>query len=115
MGASALAQRASAVQSLAAEGALLAGDSASGRTLAVYRHEHAAELSSSAASAASTLATERAAPALEPERRRLGEIARRVASGLRRLEDASRSESRILEHELQRAAAASTRLGDAAA
>jgi hypothetical protein len=110
--ASSLAKRAEAVQSLAAEGALLAGDSAAGRTTGVYRHEHASELSSSASKAASSLASASTTSALEPKLARLRGLARRVASGLQRLGNASTTESRVLARELQAAADASARLGD---
>lgn len=111
LGASSLTKRAEAVQSLAAEGALLAGDSAAGRTIGVYKHEHASELSSAASRAASSLASASTTSALAPRLVRLRELARRVASGLHRLADASTTESRVLAHELQAAADASARLG----
>ena len=111
LSASSLAKRAEAVQSLAAEGALLAGDSAAGRTIGVYRREHASELSSTASRAASSLASASTTSALEPRLVRLRELARHVASGLHRLADASTTESRVLAHELQAAADASAKLG----
>jgi hypothetical protein len=112
LAASSLAKRAEAVQSLAAEGALLAGDSAAGKTIGVYRHEHASELSSSAAKAATSLASASTTSALEPKLVRLRALAGRVTSRLQRLEDASTTESRVLARELQAAADASAKLGN---
>ena len=45
LGAKALSQQAKSVQSLAAEGALLAQDAVSGKTTRVYRREHFSDLS----------------------------------------------------------------------
>jgi hypothetical protein len=112
LAASSLAKRAEAVQSLAAEGALLAGDSAAGKTIGVYQREHASELSSSASKAASSLASARTTSALEPKLVRLRELAGRVTSRLQRLADASTTESRVLARELQAAAHASAKLGN---
>lgn len=45
LGAKALSQQAKSLQSLAAEGALLAQDAVSGKTTRVYRREHSSDLS----------------------------------------------------------------------
>jgi hypothetical protein len=112
LAASSLAKQAEAVQSLAAEGALLAGDSAAGRTIGVYRHEHASELTSAASKAASSLASASTSSGLEPKLVRLRQLAGRVTSRLQRLENASKAESRGLARELQAAADASAKLGN---
>jgi hypothetical protein len=108
----ALAQRAAAVQSLAAEGALLADDAAAGRSTHIFVREHSSELATTASTARSTLEAGRTAAALVPALRRLRRIAVRVATGLERLAGASRSETRSLAHELQTAANQSKTLGD---
>jgi hypothetical protein len=109
----ALAQRAGAVQSLAAEGALLADDAAAGRSTSIFVREHSSELAIAASTARTTLEGGRTAPALEPELQRLRRIAGRVATGLDRLAGASRSETRSIAHQLQTAADQSKTLGDA--
>ena len=100
------------MQSLAAEGALLAGDSAAGRSTGVYRREHSSELAAAASKAARSLETAKTTSALEPRIRRLHGIALRVGSQLKHLEGASKAEARALEHELQAAADSSEKLGE---
>ena len=109
---SSLAKRAAAVQSLAAEGALLAGDVADGRSTTVFQREHSSELSKSAGKAASSLASAKTTPALEPDLRRLRILATRAESQLRRLGHASEHDARGLEHGLQSVADSSEKLGD---
>jgi hypothetical protein len=109
---SSLAKQAEAVQSLAAEGALLAGDTAAARSTAVHRREHSSELASAASKAATALDTAKTTAALEPRLRRLHGIAVRVESQLKRLEGASKAEARTLERELQAAADSSEKLGE---
>ena len=67
LGAKALEQQSKAVQSLAAEGALLAQDSAAGKSTGIFRREHATELSSAASKTEASLASASTEPALEPE------------------------------------------------
>jgi hypothetical protein len=110
LGASSLAKQADALQSLSAEGALLAGDAASGRTTGVYRREHSSELSSAASKAARSLTSARTAPALAPDLRRLRALATRVSSRLQRLGGASKPDSRSLARELQAAATAAEKI-----
>jgi hypothetical protein len=111
LGAKGLAERSKAVQSLAAEGALLAEDSVAGKSTGVYRREHAAELSKAAATAAASLQHARAATVLEPKRRALAAIAGRVRADLERLGGASEGEQRTLGRALEMAAHASERIG----
>lgn len=109
---SALAKQADAVRSLAAEGALLAGDAASGKTTSVYLHAHASELSSSASKSTTSLGSAKTAPSLEPRLRHLRRISAQVAAELRLLGGASSAESRTLARELQAAADASKKVSD---
>lgn len=106
LGSSALSQHAKTVQSLAAEGALLAEDAVAGRTTSVYTREHAAELAKAASREAASLQKAKTDAALEPKLRRLGTLAARVASELDRLGDASRGEQRTLGRALNAAAQA---------
>ena len=82
LGPESLAKQAEAVQSLAAEGALLAGDSAEGRSTRVFREEHSAELAEAAASAATGLKKGEAEPPLGPKLQRLAAIAAHVQTDL---------------------------------
>jgi hypothetical protein len=109
---SALAKQAAAVQSLAAEGALLAGDAADGRATGVYRREHSSELAAAASKAATALDRAKTTPALEPRLRRLHRIAVRVSAQLKHLEGASKAGARAVERELQAAADSSEKLGE---
>jgi DNA-binding transcriptional regulator YdaS (Cro superfamily) len=70
LGSSALSQHAKTVQSLAAEGALLAEDAVAGRTTSVYTREHAAELAKAASREAASLQKAKTDAALEPKLRR---------------------------------------------
>jgi hypothetical protein len=71
LGPSSLAKQSDAVQSLAAEGALLAQDGVDGKTTAIFTREHSGFLAKAATASASSLAKARTKPALEPELRRL--------------------------------------------
>ena len=75
LGQQSLVKRSEAVQSLAAEGALLAGDAAAGRSTGVFRRAHASELEQAAAAASASLAKARTTTALQPELRRLRVLA----------------------------------------
>jgi hypothetical protein len=112
LGPESLAKRAEAVQSLAAEGALLAEDSAQGRSTRVFREERSAELAKAAASVASALKKGKAEPSLEPELRRLAAIAARVRADLDRLGGASTAEQREIQRRLEAAATESKKLGE---
>lgn len=111
LGAKGLAEQSKAVQSLAAEGALLAEDSVAGKSTGVYRREHAAELSAAASKAESSLKVATVAPALGPKLRELAAVAGKVHADLRRLGGASRDQQRALGRKLEAAAHESERIG----
>jgi hypothetical protein len=69
--AGALSQQAKALQSVAAEGALLADDAASGKSTRVYSGEHSAELRGAAAQIAASLEAT-TTPGLDPKQSRSG-------------------------------------------
>ena len=104
LGASALEQHARSLRSGAAEGALLAGDAASGRTTDTFLSGHAAELAGATEGVESALTTSDAARGLDDARRRLIGVAREVGDDLQRLGDADGEEQRALQHELAAAA-----------
>ena len=112
LGSQSLAKQAEAVQSLAAEGALLAGDSAEGRSTRVFREEHSAELAKAAATVATALEKGKAEPPLEPKLQRLAAIATHVQADLERLGSASTAEQREIERRLDAAAKESEKLGE---
>jgi outer membrane murein-binding lipoprotein Lpp len=87
------------LQSLAAEGALLAHDAGEGDEWKPYRRAHVAEL----ASEASTLEE-------QAKTRKLSALARNVAADLGRLEHADSDEARRLERRLDDAAKRAERL-----
>jgi hypothetical protein len=105
-----LEKQAESLQSLAAEGALLATDSAAGRTTRTYTREHASDLQSAAAKIASRLKAARTEPGLEPKLHRLAGLARRVADDLDRLGHAPRAEQRAIGHRLRIAAGISEQI-----
>jgi len=102
--AGALSQQAKSLQSVAAEGALLAQDAASGKTMRVYSGEHSADLRGAAQQIAASLEAATTTPALDPKRRRLAVLATRVSSYLDRIRDASGSEDSALGGRLDAAA-----------
>lgn len=99
-----LSQDARSLQSAAAEGALLARDAGSGRTTRIYSGEHSADLRDAASRTAAALAAARTTASLEPMRRRLAVLARRVTSDLNRISAASEPEERALARRLEVAA-----------
>ena len=96
MNAGALSQQAKALQSVAAEGALLAHDAALGKSTGVYSGEHSAELRGAAAQIAASLEAATTTPGLDPKRRRLAVLGTQVTSYLDRIGDASGSEDRAV-------------------
>ena len=102
--ASALSQQAKSLQSLAAEGALLASDAASGKTTGAYSGEHFAELRGAASQTAASLEAATTTPALDPKRRRLARLATHVTAYLDRASDAPGSEDHALSRRLEVAA-----------
>jgi hypothetical protein len=104
LGPHSLAKRSDALQSLAAEGALLAQDGVHGRTTSIFTREHGGFLSQAATSAASSLATARTKPPLESRLRRLRALSTQVRDQLKRLRGASQGEQRTLARTLAKAA-----------
>ena len=94
--AGALSQQAKSLQSVSAEGALLAHDAASGKLTGIYSGEHSAELRGAAAQIAASLQAATTTPGLDPKRRRLAVLATQVTSYLDRIRDAPESEDRAV-------------------
>ena len=112
LSASALSKQADSVRSLAAEGALLAGEASDGKTTGIFTRVHSSELDKTAAQTSSTLEKARTKPALEPKLHRLATLARGVSADLNRLGSAPKQEQRTLADELQRAADQSNRIAE---
>jgi hypothetical protein len=112
LGAKALGEQSKAVQSLAAEGALLAQDAAAGKSTRIYRREHSNELSAAASKAEASLESARTKPALEAKRRALTALAGKVRVDLERLASASEDEQRTLGKALGAAAQQSERIAE---
>jgi hypothetical protein len=104
VGKQALSKEADALQSLAAEGALLAEESAAGNATGIYTREQAAALHAASLQAADALKRASAGPGLGPELQELRLLATRVARDLERLGHASRREQRAIARRLGRAA-----------
>jgi hypothetical protein len=111
LGAKALSQQSKSLQSLAAEGALLAQDAVSGKTTSVYTREHSSDLDKAASKAEASLKTAKTGPALQPKLRRLAALAARVSAALHRLGGASKDEQRTLARQFQTAARQSEQIG----
>lgn len=110
LGPKALQQEAKGLQSLAAEGGILAGDGARGRSNSVFLRVHAQYLTKAAQSTASTLASGGTAA------RPLAAVAKSVAHDLDRLAHtgSDRAEQHSLAVALTRAAARAGKLGKSA-
>ncbi|MEP7060352.1 MAG: hypothetical protein ABI828_06440 [Actinomycetota bacterium] len=113
LGAKALLQQAKSLQSEAAEGALLAQDTAAGRTTIIYTREQSSVLAKAASLIELSLSRATTVPAIEPDLRRLAELAGRVRADLGRIGNASADEERALARDLQAAAQASQKIGQA--
>jgi hypothetical protein len=113
LGAKALSQQSKSLQSLAAEGALLAQDAVSGKITNVYTREHSADLYKAASQAEASLKTAKTGPALHRKLRRLAVLGSQVSAALHRLGGASKGEQRTLAHQLQMAAQQSEQIGKA--
>jgi hypothetical protein len=96
-----------AIQSFAAEGALLAGDVARGRSLSPYVRVHAGELAKDAESVAGKLDRASATPEVRAKLPGAVRLARRVGAALTRLESApgDREEARRVGSQLDEDAA----------
>jgi hypothetical protein len=108
LGKKALSQEAKGIESLAAEGSLLAGNAARGRSTSTFTRIHARFLRDAARSSAGTL--ERGGTS---KARRLAQLADRVGNDLERLSrsGSDRDLQRLLQHDLAQAADATKRLG----
>jgi len=106
LSAKALSQESSTVQSLAAEGALLARNSAAGRTTHVFTRVHSEYLHKAASQSAKSLQSATTTAALRPKLERTARVATRVTSELEQLGHASKGEQRRLARELERNAKA---------
>ena len=111
LGAKALSQQSKSLQSLAAEGALLAQDAVSGKTTRIYMREHSSDLYKAASQAEASLKAAKTESALQPKLRQLAALATRVSDDLKRLGGASKDEQRALGGELQTAARESEKIG----
>jgi hypothetical protein len=105
LGKKALQQEAKGIQALAAEGSMLAGDAARGRTTVVFTRIHSRYLRNSASSSATTLAAGKTA-----EAQRLAALAVRLRDDLDRLSrsGSNDTEQRTLQHDLATIAAKSS-------
>ena len=83
----ALTNDSAALDSIACEGALLAHDTARGKTTAFFAREQAEELQIESANFADALAKRRTIPALEPKVRQKARHAAVLATTLERLHD----------------------------
>ena len=113
LGAEALSQQSKSLQSLAAEGALLAQDAVSGKTTRIYTREHSSDLYKAASQAEASLKAAKTEPALQPKLRQLTALVTQVSAALKRLGGASKAEQRALGRELQTAARESEKIGEA--
>ena len=108
LGPKALQQEASGLQSLAAEGSLVATDAARGRSTGVFVRVHGAELAKAAQASATLLAKSEGSDA-----HRLAALGVRITRELDRLSHSgsNRRQQRRLAAELNRAAAQAEKLG----
>jgi hypothetical protein len=111
LGAKALSQQSKSLQSLAAEGALLAQDAVSGKTTRIYTREHSSELYKAASKVEASLKAAKIESALQPKLRQLAALVTQVSAALKRLGGASKEGQRALGRELQTAAGESEKIG----
>jgi hypothetical protein len=104
LSASALSKESTSMQSLAAEGALLARDSAAGRTTHIYTRVHSEDLFKAASKSAQSLESAKAKPGLEARLRKVASLASKVSADLKRLGHASKAEQSRLARELESSA-----------
>jgi hypothetical protein len=109
LGKKALSQEATGIESLAAEGGLLAGDAARGRSTSTFTRVHSRFLRDAARTSAGTL--ERGGTS---NARRLAHLADRVANDLERLSrsGSDRDLQRLVQHDLALAVDATKRLDE---
>jgi len=104
LSAEALSKQAEALQSVAAEGALLGQDAGAGKTTRTFAREHADDLYKVASKEEASLRTATTEPSLESKLRRLTVVARETSAALKQLGDAPEGEQRQLGARLTRAA-----------
>ncbi len=104
LSAKALSQESKTLQSLAAEGALLARDAAAGKTTGIYMRVHSEDLYKAASKSAASLKTAKTTPALEPKLRKVASLAGKVSADLKRLGQASKDEQPGLARRLESSA-----------
>ena len=112
LGAKALSQQSKSLQSLAAEGALLAQDAVSGKTTRIYSRAHSSDLYKAVSQAEASLKAATTEPALQPKLRQLVILAAQVGAAVKRLGVASKDELRALGRELERASQESKKIGE---
>jgi uncharacterized protein (UPF0333 family) len=104
LSASALSKESTSMQSLAAEGALLARDSAAGRTTHIYTRVHSEDLYKVASKSAKSLQSAKTKPGLESRLRKVASLSSKVSADLKRLGHASKAEQSRLAGELESSA-----------
>jgi len=104
LSAKALTQQSTSLESLAAEGALLARHAGGGKTTRIFTRVHSEYLYEAASQAASSLRTAKTEPALEPKLRRVASLAGKISADLKRVGHASKAEQPRLARELEAAA-----------
>jgi hypothetical protein len=100
LSASALSKESTSLQSLAAEGALLARDSAAGKTTGIYTRVHSEDLYKVVSQSAKSLQSAKTEPGLEPKLSKVASLASKVGADLKRLGHASKAEQSRLAREL---------------
>jgi hypothetical protein len=101
LSAKALSQESKSLQSLAAEGALLARDAQAGRTTRIFRRVHSDDLYKVASKASTSLRTAKTAPGLDTELRKLKFLSGTLSDDLKRLGNASKAELPGLARDLE--------------
>ena len=104
LSAKALTQKSTSLESLAAEGALLARHAGAGKTTHIFTRVHSGYLYEAASKEASSLRTAKTEPALEPKLRHVTSLAGKVSVDLRRVGHASKAEQPRLARQLEAAA-----------
>jgi hypothetical protein len=109
---SGLRKQAEALQSTAAEGAILAGDVALDRSTEPFARVHSGELADQAGSSATSLHGATAPKMLDADRKRAAATAVRIERALERLHDSptNRAVARAVERELERDARTAAQL-----
>jgi predicted outer membrane protein len=112
LNATTLTKEVEAIQSFAAEGALLARDVADGRSTAAFAREHAREMGAKTEKLAEALRTAKTAPGLEDDAVAAADLAEEVVSALGELEAApgDSRQARDVQRRLEGAAATAEEL-----